>query len=232
MLTYGIYTAERMLFYTMRKNLPTENFLKIAVVDAIEMKLAEPKTLPECVNKIRTYIHDVHIAYGILAAFGPAHQNVCFNPVKVCAVLRAFANHVRTVDTWMSTKIVLLGPPSENAPMNQLLQFAVRLLGLMSERITEEKGTKQILSHTAGPTTKDKPQANAAGADTKPPGNTKKGKDNPNPNKPVPCKFFSQDDGCRKGAECSHFHPRLTTADRRCFNCGAKGHNVNECDKP
>eukprot|EP00971_Amphidinium_carterae_P037034 727786-Amphidinium_carterae.1 len=145
MLTYGIYTAERMLFYTMRKNLPTENFLKIAVVDAIETKLAEPKTLPECVNKIRTYIHDVHIAYGILSAFGPAHQNVYINPVKVCAVLRAFANHVRTVDTWMSTKIVLFGPPSENAPMQQLLQYAVKLLGLMSERITEEKGTKQIL---------------------------------------------------------------------------------------
>eukprot|EP00971_Amphidinium_carterae_P017989 354517-Amphidinium_carterae.1 len=58
MLTFGIYAAERMLFYTMRKNLSTENFLKIAVVDAIETRLAEPKNLPECVNKIRTYIHD------------------------------------------------------------------------------------------------------------------------------------------------------------------------------
>eukprot|EP00971_Amphidinium_carterae_P341792 6480789-Amphidinium_carterae.1 len=82
MMTYGIYTAEHMLFYTMRKNLPTENFLKIAVVDAIETRLAEPKSLSECVNKIRTYIHDVQIAYGILSAFGPTQQNVYFNPVK------------------------------------------------------------------------------------------------------------------------------------------------------
>eukprot|EP00971_Amphidinium_carterae_P302558 6012142-Amphidinium_carterae.1 len=132
----------------------------------------------------------------------------------------------------MSTKIVLIGPPSENAPMQQLMHYAVRLLGLMSERITEEKGTKQILNHTAGPTTKDKPQANAAGADTRPPANTKKGKDNPKPpNKPVTCNYFSQDNGCR-GAECPHFHPRLTKDDGRCFNCGAKGHNVQECDKP
>eukprot|EP00971_Amphidinium_carterae_P272896 5416109-Amphidinium_carterae.2 len=39
-----------------------------------------------------------------------------------------------------------------------------------------------------GPTTKDKPQANAAGADTRPPGNTKKGRNDPNPpNQPVTC---------------------------------------------
>eukprot|EP00971_Amphidinium_carterae_P190174 3774865-Amphidinium_carterae.1 len=66
----------------MRKNLPTENFLKIAVVDAIETQLAEPKSLPECVNKIRMYIHDVQIAFGILHAFGPTQQNVHVNPVK------------------------------------------------------------------------------------------------------------------------------------------------------
>eukprot|EP00971_Amphidinium_carterae_P191043 3791390-Amphidinium_carterae.1 len=59
MLTYGIYTAKRMLFYTMRKNLPAKNFLKIAVVNAIETRLVKPKTFAECVNKIRTYIHDV-----------------------------------------------------------------------------------------------------------------------------------------------------------------------------
>eukprot|EP00971_Amphidinium_carterae_P282494 5608252-Amphidinium_carterae.1 len=172
MLTFGIHTAERMLFYTMRKNLPTENFLKIAVVDAIETRLAEPESLPECVNKIRTYIHDVQIAFGILHAFGPTQQNVFVNPVKVCAVLRAFADHVRTIDSYMATKIVIIGPPPDNVPIQQLLQYAVRLLGLMAERVSEEKGTKQILNHTAGPTTKEKPQAHAAGAsDTRPVGN-------------------------------------------------------------
>eukprot|EP00971_Amphidinium_carterae_P023585 465331-Amphidinium_carterae.1 len=59
-----------------------------------------------------------------------------------------------------------------------------------------------------------------------PPANTKKGKDKPTPNKPgpVPCKYFSQDNGCRFGAECSNFHPRLSSGEHRCFNCGATSH--------
>eukprot|EP00971_Amphidinium_carterae_P252172 5006793-Amphidinium_carterae.2 len=89
MLRFGIYASERMLFYTMRKNLPTENFLKIAVIDAVETRLVEPKSLPECVTKLRTYIHDILIAFGILQAFGPSQQSVHVNPIKVCAVMRA-----------------------------------------------------------------------------------------------------------------------------------------------
>eukprot|EP00971_Amphidinium_carterae_P097717 1933746-Amphidinium_carterae.1 len=54
----------------------------------------------------------------------------------------------------MATKIVMMGPLSDNVPIQQLIQYAVRLLGLMAERVSEEKGTKQILNHTA----------NAAGA--------------------------------------------------------------------
>eukprot|EP00971_Amphidinium_carterae_P154459 3063240-Amphidinium_carterae.1 len=136
----------------------------------------------------------------------------------------------------MATKIVLMGPPSDNVPIQQLMRYAVRLLGLMAERISEEKGTKQILNHTAGPTTKDKPQANAAGADTRPPGNTKKGKDgpktDPGPMNAIPCKYFGQEKGCRRGSTCTHFHPRLTKEDGRCFNCGGTGHTTHECDKP
>eukprot|EP00971_Amphidinium_carterae_P064834 1284679-Amphidinium_carterae.1 len=41
------------------------------------------------------------------------------------------------------------------------MNWALQLLGLMAERVTEEKSTKQIFTHTAGPTNKDKPQANA-----------------------------------------------------------------------
>eukprot|EP00971_Amphidinium_carterae_P017904 352645-Amphidinium_carterae.1 len=94
-----------------------------------------------------------------------------------------------------------MGQPSENVPIQE--QYAVQLLGKMAERVSEEKGTKQILNHTAGPTTKDKP-LNAAGAsDTRdrPAGNSKKGKDDPKPpDKPS--------------------------------NCGGKGHTTHECDKP
>eukprot|EP00971_Amphidinium_carterae_P297948 5920401-Amphidinium_carterae.1 len=190
MLQFGIYTTERMLFYTMRKNLPTKNFLKIAVIDAVETRLTEPKSLPECVAKLRTYIHDIQIAFGILHAFGPSQQNVHVNPIKVCAVMRAFADHVRTVYSYLAAKIVMMGQPSENLPIQQLVQYAVQLLGIMAERVSEEKSTKQIFSHTAGPTTKDKPQANATRG--KAAGNSKKGKDDPKPpNKPVTCNYMS-----------------------------------------
>eukprot|EP00971_Amphidinium_carterae_P024300 479626-Amphidinium_carterae.4 len=135
MLQFGIYTTERMLFYTMRKNLPTENFLKIAVIDAVETRLAEPKSLPECVNKLRTYIHDIQIAFGILHALGPSQQNVNVTPIKVCAVMRAFADHVRSVDSYLATKIVMMGQPSENVPIQSLVQYAVQLLGIMAERV-------------------------------------------------------------------------------------------------
>eukprot|EP00971_Amphidinium_carterae_P255247 5067010-Amphidinium_carterae.1 len=138
MLGKGMFSTDRTLFDTMRRNLPTENFLKIAVINAVETRLAEPKTLPDCVTKLRTYIQDIQIAMGILQVFGPAQQNVQINPIRVCAVIRAFAHHVRTVDSILATKIVLLGELSERMPMLNFAHWAVHLLGLGGRRPEHE----------------------------------------------------------------------------------------------
>ena len=46
------------------------------------------------------------------------------------------------------------------------------------------------------------------------------------------CKFFSSPHGCRYGRACVHPHEQLHPNDGKCFNCGATGHSMQECDKP
>eukprot|EP00971_Amphidinium_carterae_P142019 2812969-Amphidinium_carterae.1 len=45
MLTKGIFETEKTFFDTMRRNMPSESFLKIAVIDAVETRLTEPTTI-------------------------------------------------------------------------------------------------------------------------------------------------------------------------------------------
>ena len=46
------------------------------------------------------------------------------------------------------------------------------------------------------------------------------------------CKFFCSPTGCRYGRSCMHPHEQLNPADGRCFNCGASGHSMQECERP
>ena len=46
------------------------------------------------------------------------------------------------------------------------------------------------------------------------------------------CKFFASSNGCRYGRSCVHHHSQLTPADNRCFNCGAEGHAMAQCERP
>ena len=46
------------------------------------------------------------------------------------------------------------------------------------------------------------------------------------------CKFFSSPGGSRYGRTCVHPHEQFNPSDNRCFNCGAAGHSMQECDKP
>eukprot|EP00971_Amphidinium_carterae_P033840 666490-Amphidinium_carterae.2 len=45
MLKKGIFEVEKMLFESMRQNLPSESFQKIAVIDAVKTRLTEPKAI-------------------------------------------------------------------------------------------------------------------------------------------------------------------------------------------
>eukprot|EP00971_Amphidinium_carterae_P350412 6491530-Amphidinium_carterae.1 len=76
MLKKGIFEVDKMLLETMR-----QSFLEIAVIDAVETRLTEPKTVSDCVSKLRTYLQDAHVAIGILDAFGPV-QNIHLNPIR------------------------------------------------------------------------------------------------------------------------------------------------------
>ena len=46
------------------------------------------------------------------------------------------------------------------------------------------------------------------------------------------CRFFMSTGGCRYGRSCSHPHATLSPSDNKCFNCGAVGHAMTECDRP
>eukprot|EP00971_Amphidinium_carterae_P219033 4347831-Amphidinium_carterae.1 len=57
-----------MLFDVMRRNLPSNSFVQVAVVDSLEVRLEEPRTIAECSIKLRTYLQDLKIAEGILGS--------------------------------------------------------------------------------------------------------------------------------------------------------------------
>ena len=46
------------------------------------------------------------------------------------------------------------------------------------------------------------------------------------------CKFFMSAGGCRYGKSCIHYHSPLAPSDSRCFNCGAEGHTMSQCERP
>ena len=83
-------------------------------------------------------------------------------------------------------------------------------------------------------------------ADTTPSPKNPKGRGTPKPSIPpknapgdsagsggVPCSFYTSQNGCKKGADCSFIHNWMgfSQAERatRCKTCGAKTHKSNEC---
>eukprot|EP00971_Amphidinium_carterae_P083614 1655201-Amphidinium_carterae.1 len=92
----------------MKRFLPTESFLQLGVVNAIEADLAQPKTLVECLAKLRTYLQDCQIAINMLNTIGKT-RNVELSTLRVCNVLAGFVHHVSCLDTVLTTRIELLG---------------------------------------------------------------------------------------------------------------------------
>eukprot|EP00971_Amphidinium_carterae_P277547 5508468-Amphidinium_carterae.1 len=55
-----------MLFDVMRRNLPSNSFVQVVLVDSLEVRLAEPRTIADCSIKLQTYLQELKIAEGIL----------------------------------------------------------------------------------------------------------------------------------------------------------------------
>eukprot|EP00971_Amphidinium_carterae_P350695 6491688-Amphidinium_carterae.1 len=202
MLMRGIVNSERMLFDVMRRNLPSNSFVQIALVDSLEVRLAEPRTIPECSNKLRTYLQELKIAKGILGSL----------------VATANARPITQINT---IKVVMLGDVSEDSTLQQLIQWAIMILGLTVEKFKPSKDGK-------------KPQANAAVPDNKksPKGADNKGQSSDQSQQKKDCIHFMTEDGCKRGSTCNFFHARLKREDERCYNCGSKSHSVKDCDRP
>ena len=55
----------------------------------------------------------------------------------------------------------------------------------------------------------------------------------PNPlNEAGICRFFLSPGGCRYGRSCMYLHGTLSPSENRCFNCGAEGHSMSQCERP
>ena len=107
----------------------------------------------------------------------------------------------------------------------------------------QEVGKQQRLAALQTPSPKDpketpssKPAAKPAGGRQPPPpppkvGNPKTAQGSPLDDRGI-CKFFGSVGGCRYGRTCMHPHEQLSPSDSRCFNCGATGHSMQECERP
>eukprot|EP00971_Amphidinium_carterae_P257906 5119472-Amphidinium_carterae.1 len=98
MTSLGIYNSELMLFDVMKRYLPTDSFLKLGVVNAIETELAQPRTLSEGLAKLRTYLQDCQIAVNMLNTIGKT-RNVELSTLRVYNVLAGFVHSVSALDT-------------------------------------------------------------------------------------------------------------------------------------
>eukprot|EP00971_Amphidinium_carterae_P157253 3117460-Amphidinium_carterae.1 len=138
MLVNGIVETDKMLLDVMRKKLPSDSFLKLSLLDGVESKIKEPSTLAECSTTLRVYLQDLRIADGMLGSLGAAtavggRSRIQLNSIKIFQVLRTFVTHVQKLDTTLSTRIVLLGDITENMELDELVTWALRVLGLMAD---------------------------------------------------------------------------------------------------
>eukprot|EP00971_Amphidinium_carterae_P275437 5465092-Amphidinium_carterae.1 len=99
----------------MRRHLPSDSFVKIAVIDTIESRIQEPRSMSDCVTKLNSYLQDLQIADNILQSLGPV-GNVC------------------SLNTALATKVVLLEGVNDTMTVPQLASWAVNTLGLTAER--------------------------------------------------------------------------------------------------
>eukprot|EP00971_Amphidinium_carterae_P283619 5630678-Amphidinium_carterae.1 len=147
MLMRGVVNSDKMLFNVMRRNLPSNAFVQVALVDSLEVRLAEPRTIAECSIKLQTYLQELKIAEGILGslvATTNARPVTQINTIKVYQVLRIFVTHLCSLDVTVATKVIMLGDVTEDSMLQQLMNWAIMILGLIVEKVQVEKNTKQL----------------------------------------------------------------------------------------
>eukprot|EP00971_Amphidinium_carterae_P219662 4361083-Amphidinium_carterae.1 len=222
MTSLGIYKSELMLFDVMKRFLPTESFLKLGVVNAIDANLAQPKTLAECLSKLRTYLQDCQIAINMLNTIGKTN-NVVLSTLRVYNVLAGFVHHVSGMDAVLTTRIELLGQVSDSHTLQALFTWATKVLGLIAERVREDKQFRTQQGNKPA----NKPSATAPdGTSNKTP---KEGKPNPAASTadgtPKPPKGKGKGDG-KKGRDPSKPPPKETERARRMQEKGRRTRRI------
>ena len=112
--------------------------------------------------------------------------------------------------------------PTESTVMQycQLLTAEIETLCLMG---LDTKHQRVAALQAETPTKTSKGQGKGAKAS---PGS-------PNPlNEAGVCRLFASPGGCRYGKSCIHYHSNLSPNENRCFNCGAEGHSMSQCERP
>eukprot|EP00971_Amphidinium_carterae_P200201 3973165-Amphidinium_carterae.1 len=129
MLMKGIVNSKRMLFDVMRRNLPSNSFVQVALVDSLEVRL---RTITECSSKLQTYLQELKIAVGILG-LPPMPVQSLKSTLSRCNRFCA-----RTLDVTIATKIVI-GDVLQDSTLQQLIQWAIIILGLTVEKVQKDK---------------------------------------------------------------------------------------------
>eukprot|EP00971_Amphidinium_carterae_P054307 1069858-Amphidinium_carterae.3 len=108
----------------------------------------------------------------------------------------------------------------DGATLANVEMISKHLLATLRNRSRELMTTKVALKiPTNHSSNKDKPSALAAGAPSSP------GK----PPTQWTCKYFTSDEGCKKGKACDAKH---LPKDKGCTNCGSLRHDAKKCERP
>lgn len=111
----------------------------------------------------------------------------------------------------------------DTIPNHQTVRtYSEHLLSELEQLVHLEKRSKVANAERATATTSQVKQLNAASSGSTEDKNVKKNVKE--------CKFFHQEDGCRRGAACTWGH-NVEPGEKRCYVCGSTKHFARECPR-